>query len=241
MKRLLIIALLVALVPASVALASGYLMQIVVTESGDISYTEIPISVNINNDWMVDNGFIGADARDTRVEDPSRDPLPHMVTENTTWVVMDLPASSVIPLSYTSGNDGEDFDIITGLGGYVTVSDNETIELRGDFIVEVAGFFKTTADWINYNILYKNAAYRLYISAAGKITSDIIGEGSVDATDIPSGYHIILIETSSGNMTISIDGTLEAWVATANVTNNGNDWILGSDATPYISYLKITR
>ena len=226
--------------PASV-LAVSYTMDITVTEYEGNAYADTPVGCVIGNDWLADNGYIGTDARDTAVEDQAGTTLPHMVTDNTTWVVMDIPASSATPLSYTSNNAEEDFEIITGLGGYVTFSDNETIELLGDWTIEIGCLAKTTAAWIGYNILFKDSAYRLYLSATGKITSDIISGGTANATDIPSGYHVILIETSSGNMTIKVDGNLGGNVVTANVTENPNAWVLGSDLAPYISYLKITR
>ena len=149
--------------PASV-LAVSYTMDITVTESGGNTYTDTPVGCVIGNDWLADNGYIGTDARDTAVKDQAGTSLPHMVTDNTTWAVMDLPASSVVPLAYTSGNIEEDFEIIYGLGGCVTITDNETIEPLGDCIIEIGCFVKTTADWIGYNIYNKAGAIRLYLS-----------------------------------------------------------------------------
>lgn len=239
---ILLLITIIVLMPIAV-LAATYLAQIMVTESGDNSYTMTPVSCNISNSWMVSEGFMGSDARDTRVMAPSGEDLPHMVCDNWTLVVMDLPALSNVPLSYTMGNDAEDFDLITGLGGFVTITDNETIELGDNFIVEISGYFKTTVDMVSENITSKLDAFRLYIKDTGDIAASVNpGPVEVIAENIPSLYHDIIVSANTTHLTITVDGNPEDTAAfSANVTDNGDDWILGSDVMPYITYFKITQ
>ncbi len=136
-KLIVIFILLVTVIAPTVAMAASYVIDIVVSESAGVDYTDTPIIITINNTALAAGGFIAADARDTQVTNPSGDILPHMITDNATWVVIDLDANSVNTLSYTSGNTEADFEIIPGLGGFVTISDNETIEFAGNFILDI--------------------------------------------------------------------------------------------------------
>lgn len=242
MKRLFVVWLILIslLLSPIVVLASSYtgIIQILNTESSP--YTNIPVSFNVSNTWYVDQGFMGADARDTRVKSTGGNTLPHMVTDTKTLVVVDLSAETYTSFYYTMGNVGEDFDIIS-LSGNVTVASNETIELGTNFLVEIAGYFSTTADYIGDNIILKSGVFRVYISAAGSITVDInSGAAEVTAPNIPSGYHVIIIESNDTDLTITVDSTLRDTGTSASVTPNESPYVLGGDATPYIKYLKIT-
>ena len=90
LSGLICMLLVAALIFPVAVLAAGYNMDITVTESGGVSYADTPVNCVIDNDWLADNGYIGTDARDTAVKDQAGTSLKHMVTDNTTWVVVDL-------------------------------------------------------------------------------------------------------------------------------------------------------
>jgi len=109
-----------------------------VTENASTSYDMLGVWENSNNTWMAANGFMEADALDTRIETLSGLEKPHMVTDNRTFTAIPVPADSQTNLYFTTGSsDLSSFYIIPGYGGYFTVADNATIEPSDNFSIEL--------------------------------------------------------------------------------------------------------
>ena len=132
-KRLLITAilatLLVIILMAAPVLAVIYSAPVAVSENGTASYGMLPIGFAADNEWMIDNGFMGSTALDSRIETLGGLARPHLVTDNMTWFAIAVPKSSQTNLYYTTWNTPlASLDIVLGESGYYTVADNETME-----------------------------------------------------------------------------------------------------------------
>lgn len=96
----------------------------------------LPIMVPSNNDWLAANGFMQADALDTRVETLGGLAKPHMVTDNMTLFASLVLASSQTNLYFSTGNsDLVTMNIVMGYGGYFTVTDHADLEFGNNFTV----------------------------------------------------------------------------------------------------------
>jgi len=138
-----LVAILLVAVPV---LAYSYRATYTVSENGTASYDMLPVIGLSNNDWMIDNGFItDSTALDTRIETLGGLDKPHLVTNNMTLTAVPVPQNSQTNLYYTTGDSLlSAFDIILGSGGYITVSDNATLELGDNFTVEHSGWVDTS-------------------------------------------------------------------------------------------------
>ena len=96
-----------------------------------------------------------------------------MVADNKNLTATIVPANSQTNLYFTTANsDLSSLDIITGTDGYITTDDDATLELGSDFEIEQLGYVDTDAG-SGKNLVYKETAFRTYISAEDEITSAI--------------------------------------------------------------------
>lgn len=178
MKRwfysLLLAIVLVTLVALPV-FAAVYRASLTITEENGNAYTMLPIMTTSNNDWLADNGFMDADALDTRVQTLAGANQPHMVTEDTTLTAIPVPAYSQTNLYFiTDQTPAASMDIITGYGGYFTIPDAAALEFANDFESEFSGYVDTSASAVGNNLVYKEEAFRTYVSAVDEISSAIL-------------------------------------------------------------------
>ncbi len=166
--------------PVVVRAAAAYSASLLLAETNGTAYTYLPLSVTVDNDWLAENGFMLSTALDTRVQTLSGSSRPHMVAgDRTMFVVPSLPAMGNVSLEYATGQTAlTSMDIVTGYGGYITVIDSAALELGSNFTLETSGYVSTAAADIGNNIVYKNAAFRTWISAVGTIRSDILNAAS---------------------------------------------------------------
>lgn len=165
-----LVAVLLASMPVLAAVA--YRAAYTIVESGGTAYTMLPTSVLVDNQWLADNGFIEADALDTRIETLGGLIRPHMVATNKTLTSVAVPANSQTNLYFTTANsDLASLDIITGSDGYITIDDDDTLELGSDFEIEQLGYVDTDVG-ADKNLVYKEDAFRTYIDGATNITTN---------------------------------------------------------------------
>ncbi len=177
-----IVALLIASMPILAAVAYRAIYTII--ESGGNAYDRLAVIEAANNTWLSDNGFIEADALDTRIETLGGLIKPHMVVSNKTLTAVPVPANSQTNLYFTTANsDLSSMDIIIGTDGFVTVSDDATLELGSDFEIEQSGYVDTTGG-ADVNLVYKEDAFRTYASATGSITSEVVQLGISDTLNL---------------------------------------------------------
>lgn len=247
MKKILTIgvasSLLVVVFTVVAVFAAAYSAPYTITETNSNAYTMLGVSVSVGNQWLADNGFMEADALDTRIETLSGLEQPHMVADDRTLTAVVVPADSQTNLYFTTGNtDLTAMDIITGYDGYITVADDAALELGDGFEVEIKGYIDTTAG-SNKNLVFKNAAFKIYISAEGSIKAEITGGTSVTATGVASGEHTVLVKTDGIDLEIYVDdmGTPKDTSALGGVgvPDNSNDWkLLDNNVMPYVEYVK---
>jgi len=173
-KKSILLATMLALLIAVPVLAYTYSASITVTESDSVGYEMLPIIVTVNNTYLRDHGYISTNGTDTRVLEASN-VLHHMMADNKTLFCANISAGSQVNFDYTLGNSPlSSFPVIVGYGGYVTASDDSSIELGDNFSFEVNGWIDTD-NGTNKNLIYKQNAFRLYVSenVSGNITAEI--------------------------------------------------------------------
>jgi len=157
-------------------------------------------------------------------------------------------------LGYSS--PGSYFPLITGIGGNVTVDDDPSLELGGNFTIEVEGWIDTNSG-SDKNIIYKENSFKLWVSDTEEIKVAILGAGDSETkavlfSDSRMSSQVLKIEVvgdSAANMTLTIWdgsgtqlGTNSTTLASASVPDNGNIWnFFQNDVMPYLEYLKIWR
>lgn len=174
-----LIVLLTILIPVSlVSAAYNYSYEIRVFNNSTTSYPDgLPVLITLNNSQLNAYGYIGADGLDTEVQEgaASRD---FMV--DTAFLGVFIPSfldSQTRFLNYRLGNTPEQttFPVVTGLGGNVTFSDNETLELGDNFTVSQRLWVDTSAGTEKY-LVYKSGAFETSVSDEGNITSTVWNE-----------------------------------------------------------------
>ena len=172
---------LLVLASGTVLAAYSYYATVQVQETGGInSYDYLPIIVDIDNDYLANNGYMSLTGLDTKVLSGST-PLKHMVADDKTlFVAPSVEADSTGNYKYTLGNSPLDsFPVIVGEDGYVTITDDDTLDggVGGmdDFEFEQKGYVNTTSG-SDKNLIYKEDAFRNYVSDANEITSGIHDE-----------------------------------------------------------------
>lgn len=183
MRRM--IALVSLIIVASVllalpVLAYSYRAQVAVSENTSTDYGMLAVMWDSNNGWMVANGFMSSTALDTRVQTLGGLNKPHMVTENKTLTAIVVSGDSQSNLYFVTGeSDLSAMDIIVGYttnssAGYISVVDEDSIELSDNFTIEQRGWVNTD-NGSDKNLVYKESAFKTYVSGTGNITSEIDG------------------------------------------------------------------
>ena len=210
---LAILALILVAVPV---LAVVYRAPLTIVESAGTTYTMLPVSVEVDNQWLADNGFQLASALDTRVETLSGLARPHMVVDDRTLTAVAVPASSQTNLYYTTGNTAlASLDIIAGYNGMVETEDAAALEMAAAFEIEFDGYVVTTEG--STPIVYKPGAFLLEVSVPGTITAGAINADSyeivpggfgawrdIDVSDyVPDGASGVVVEIDTNNATLA--------------------------------------
>ena len=200
-----LVAILVAGMPILAAVA--YRASYTIIESDGNPYGMLPVIEDVDNQWLADNGFMQDDALDTRIETLGGLIKPHMVAINKTLTAVPIPADSQTNLYFTTANtDLDDLDIITGYDGYITITDDDTLELGSGFEIEQLGYVDT--DYIaDKNLVYKEDSFRTYIDGATNITSTIRWGSSFPAVEGVNGGNDVVNQT---NHTVNLPAGIEA-------------------------------
>ncbi len=169
--KMSLLSLLAILLLATPVLAYLYRAPLTIVESSSNAYSMLPVIVTVNNQWMADNGFMEADALDTRVQTLGGLNKPHMVSDNRTATAVAVPANSQTNLYFVTGEtDLLAMDIIVGYGGYVTIADAVALEVSDNCTIEFSGYIDTSAG-ADKNLIIKANSFRTYISSTDNITS----------------------------------------------------------------------
>lgn len=228
MKRVclsLILAVMATLLIAMPVLAVYY-AYIYVEESDGNSYESLPISVSCNTTTLVQGDFMTSTALDTRVLTGSGEALPHMVADDKVMFVTDLGAYEKKTLIfYLGGTSLSSFPIIVGYDGSFETPDDPDLELGYVMELLISGYFDASAG-SDKNILYKEDAFRVWISAANKLEVSALGVGGSEEWELTyssftSGEHTIYVVSDGMQAKLYVDNFVTP-KDTQNLWENGS-------------------
>ncbi len=186
----LLLAVTCSLLLVTPVLAFLYRAPITITENASTAYAMLPVMWNSANSWIAANGFMNLTASGTRVQTLGGLNKPRMVADNKTLTAIPVLADSQTNLFFATGESAAaTMNIIVGNGGYITVIDNNALELGGNFSMSYSGYVDTSSA---ENILYKKHAFSIY-AGGGNITVSVLAAGAVSwisptATDNGTGW-----------------------------------------------------
>ena len=133
-------------------------------------------TADVNNEWMADNGFFTQSAMDTRIETLGGLQRPWMVAQDRTLTASPVPASSQVNLYFTTDNSlASSMDVICANSGYVTMTDDGTLEPGTDFAFDFDGYVDTSASMVGETLIDKPDAFSLYVSDTSTLTAELPG------------------------------------------------------------------
>ena len=200
----------------SVALLSVFLCSIAVyaswvlkfptniTDTSGSTRTYLPVMLGYGGQTLVDMGKISSNGTNTNMQIGTSNIKYMMATGNVTCVIPNLPATGIVTSDLYTGYSPEQtaFAIITGSGGYVTVTDAPAMEFGGNFSYSISGYFDTSASAVGSHLLYKAGAFDTYVPSAGNITSMIMGGGTTSSLIIyPASDITVGITNVAGSAT----------------------------------------
>ena len=159
---------------ATPILAFLYQAPFTITESTGTDYDMFPATVDANNTFMATNGFMEADALDTRIETLGGSDKPHMVADDRTLGAVPVEGNSQTNLFFTTGeSDLTSMNVISGWDGFVTIPDSATLEPGDDFRFEFTDTWIDTTAGTDKNLVEKQDAINIDVSAAESIRAAV--------------------------------------------------------------------
>ncbi len=195
-------------------------------------YDMLPVMVDCNVSLLADNGYISSSGLDTSVVTNNGVVRPHMLATDKILTAMDVLRDSQINSEFTAGNDPIDsFDIITGYGGFITVSDTDPVALEpaDSFRLTLDGYINTDAG-ASKNLLDKDSALTAYVDAvaAGTINVDAYVEDAAVYSAAADGYLVgsdaVYAVAQQQNSADSADDTAVTLYIGQNVPGAFNVW-----------------
>lgn len=183
----LITAILLLVVPvAALAATYSFYSDIEVVETGGNTYSYYPFTCSQDINYLVDNNYISSTGLDTELT-MSGVSISYMLTnDRVTFVVPSVEPYENLSTRFFMDHEPlqDNFDIIPGYDGYVTIPDDATIELGDAFEIEQKGWVDTSAGTVK-GLVYKESAFRTYISGDTDITSAVM---AAMAWSSPTGF-----------------------------------------------------
>ena len=236
-KRLCITTIMVAaMVLMATPVWAGYYSYVIAENTGT-DYSQLAMNLTIDIDYLVEEGYISASGLDTRVTDSSYFILPHMLAEDRLMWVSDLAGNrSTQFLFWTQQSLLDSMPTITGHGGNVTIDDVAALEPGDEYAFGVMGYVNTDAG-ANKNIIRKDNAVTMNITAAGNITFAVYGGNSVTASDVDSGFMTIMVYCDGFELWMEIgEDEVDRTTASAIPATNTTWYLFENDVMPYVSY-----
>jgi len=147
---------------------------ITITNAG-AALSSYPVLIGSTGQSMVDAGYMSATGTDTRMKLASTNQKYMLSTTEIATVAGSLSAGGQVTHNLYTGYDpvATTFPVIVGDGGFVTIPYDIGMNLGADFEIEQTGHVDTSAGAVGENLIYKEEAFRTYISGATDITSSI--------------------------------------------------------------------
>lgn len=221
-----------------------YYTEITIQDTGGSDRAGIPVIIDtVKGQNLIDASYVNSDATDTRVKEGATEIKYCIASDETLLYTQSLAAEQKRDYRLYMGYSPiiDSFAIIVGQDGYITIPDDSSIEFGNQFDLELKGYVDTSES--DKNLVYKEDAFRLYISAENKITAAILGAGgvSIDATGVESGVHVVRAKADTVDLKLIIDGNEHSIALSgASVVDNANDWqVMQDNVMPYMEYLKL--
>jgi len=152
-----------------------YKADIVVTDNGAAT-TNVAVVCPINTQALIDGKYVTTNLLNTATQYSGGD-IPYMPGVNTNpWVfwVPSIGTGETLPyVFYTGGPTMQTgFSYFPDSGGMTTNDNNTSLELGNNFVIEQKGYVDTTAG-SNKNLVYKDGAFKTYVSADGSVSSTL--------------------------------------------------------------------
>ncbi len=181
--RILLLVLMLSIFIVVPVYAEVFSSQITVANTTATGYGQIPVAVACNNSYLVTNKFTSSTMLDTKIAT-----LPMMPTNNMTWTALPLANSSSNAYTWSTGNAvASSHSIIFGYSGYATLGDWAGGEFGNNFSSSLSGYVDTSSG-SNKNLLYKQGAFKTYVSGASTVTSAIMGQSYSGYSSTSDGY-----------------------------------------------------
>ena len=209
-----------------------YLFPTTIVDTSNTTRTYLSVFLGYGGQSLVDAAKINSDGLDTNMQIGSTNIKYMMATGNVTAVIPSLPSGGVVTTSLYTGYSPEQtvFAIITGSGGYVTVSDNASLELGDNFSTSVSGYFNTD-NGTEKHLIDKGAAFNIAVSptVSSNITLSIFGDDSfVSPTSDGGGSWTNKPYAYDNNEATRADFTVAAGTWSDNLTLNIASTTMGS-------------
>jgi hypothetical protein len=238
MKRILrgvILGIAVVLLVA-VPVFAYYYGSLSVVESDGNAHTSLPVIASINASQLSDYGFISATGLDTRVLTGDGYALPHMLANDKVLFVTDLAAHETKSLIFYMGATSlSSFPIIVGYNGSFTTPDDPDLELGYVMEVLISGYFNARVADIGHNILYKEDAFRVWISATNTLRVAALNstgdeQWEMHYNNFTTGIHTVYIVCNGLHASLYVDSFTVA-KDTANLFESSQTLISGTTTT----------
>jgi len=160
-----------------------YVADLVTVNAGDAT-TNVSTVCDINTQSLIDGKYVTEDLLNTAVQAPGGTDIAYMpgVGDSDPWVffVPSIGTSESKSYMFYAGGPAmqEGFMYFPESGG-MTTDDDPSLELGNSFTIEQKGYVDTSAG-SDKNLVFKGGAFRIYISAEGSITAEMLTTGSVN-------------------------------------------------------------
>jgi len=216
------------LVGPVLAATYSYYIPVTVTETSGTIRDNIPILVDLSNSNLVTLGYLDADGLKTEMK-LGDDTGPYSIIDSKLGLTIEtLAGYQEKEYRYYTNYDppNTSFDIITGLGGYITVPYAAALALGSNFEISMADAWIDTSVGVDKNLVYKQDEFRIYTGAVDEeITAGIYDYGAVyPAVEAITGGNEANVETNhtinmpagvvAGDLLIVFTSTQGGWPMT---------------------------
>lgn len=235
---------------SGVALAAWeYLFPTTIVDTSNTTRAYYPVLLGYGGQTLVDAAKISSSGNDTNMQIGSTDVKYMMATGNVTAVIPSIPSGGVVIANLYTGYSPEQsvFAIITGSGGYVTVSDNASLEPSNNATFSWAGYFDTDSGYVR-NLVYKKGAFRTHVSetVSQNITASILEPYVLQFTKANSDW-VSIPDADTFTFTVGNPFSITGWVrftdatsgkVVAKFTNTDGtrEWTFGTGASDNLSF-----
>lgn len=223
--RVFVIALLMSLIIAPVAAIASVISDaqyygIITVSNNSTATTQVSTNCTIGTQNWIDAYFLNSTANNTVLRNSSGADVPFMPGYAGNDWIMWVPSigadGQLNYILYTANSSGGEIRYFPSSSG-MTTTDDASLELGSSFEIEQQGYIDTSFS-ADKNLVYKQSAFRTYISAATDITSEVSGFSAYYSSN--SDGHISHSGDTYNTVRTAASGVIDAGSATFTVGQN---------------------